>query len=315
MSSKTSSSSNIKIAPNIQRALDQNNPIVALESSVFVNGLPSPENQYLAVDLPRLIEKEGAQAAITAVVDREIHVGLEKKDLQALLEDLEEKPGDKISWRDLAFFQDIQKGGTTVSSCIALAAQAGISILATGGIGGVHRSENPGESTWDISQDLEALSRFPVMVISSGAKSLLNTEATYERLETLGIPVLGFGCDEFPAFTSTSSGIRIQKRVDNVEEAVRIARQHWSLGGKGLLLAVPVPETSAVAKGEFEKWLLEAQEESKAKGLYGPQITPFLLSQLAEKSKGKTLHANLALLKRNAQVAAQCAVVYEKSSL
>jgi pseudouridine-5'-phosphate glycosidase len=222
------------------------------------------------------------------------------------LEELAKDPGVlKASRRDLAGAVALGRtAATTVAATMLLAHQAGIRILATGGIGGAHR---PPANAWDISADLVELARTPVAVLCSGAKSILDIPRTLEILETLGVPVIGYGTDEFPAFYVRSSGEPLSCRVDATQDVAKLCLAHWNLGGAGLVIAQPAPEKFALSQSEMDKALFEAEDLARKQGVRGPAITPFLLSRLSNITKGKTLMANQALVVENARLAARLA--------
>ena len=288
----------LKLHPDVAQAILDGEPIVALESTVITHGLPKPINLDLARSMEDEIRDAGAIPATVALYRGEIRIGLSPDELEhlSLTED-----SIKISRRDLgAAVSKGLTGGTTVAGTMYIAHTAGISVFATGGIGGVHRG-----TSGDISADLPELARTPVAVVCAGAKSILDLPRTIEWLETAGVPVLGFGTNHFPAFFSRASDLPVSARVDTVGEAVSFIRTHWRIGlESGLLLCVPCPEEAAVSINELERALDEAESEAHHQGVFGKDLTPFLLTRLSEITKGKTLQANLALLKNNARVAA-----------
>jgi len=290
------------IAPEVQAALDGGRAVVALESTLISHGLPFPTNLEVARSLEDTVREHGATPATIAVLDGCLRVGL---DVEAL-ERLATGPGvRKLSRRDLAVaVAQRADGATTVAATMWIAHLAGIRVFATGGIGGVHRGAG---ETWDVSADLPELARTPVLVVCAGAKSLLDLPKTLEYLETWGVPVLGYGADEFPAFYSPHSGLKVDARVDNPEQAAEIARVHWGLGGNGLLVTAPVPPDQALAGQSAEAALSQALVEADAQGVRGSQVTPFVLARVKELTDGESLRANVALLLNNAAVAAQIA--------
>ncbi len=305
----------------VRAALDGGLPIVALESSVVTNGLPrerralgavskfSPEfddsvpvNLALAQAAEATVRRHGAVPATIALLDGRVHVGLDARDLERLASD---HASEKVSLRDLGpLMASAKSGGTTVAATTAIAALAGIRVFSTGGIGGVHRGWT---STLDISADLHAISAHPVMVVSSGAKAILDLEATLEAIETLGIPAIGLGTGHLPRFTVESSErLPLPHRVDSAPDAAAVALAHWRIRpSAGLLLFNPCPSTFATPARDAEPRIAAALAEAAKQGIRGAATTPFLLSHLAEcESGGATLCANLALLLANAHQAA-----------
>ncbi|MEX1071038.1 MAG: pseudouridine-5'-phosphate glycosidase [Anaerolineales bacterium] len=289
-----------KLSKQVQAARQKGRPIVALESTVITHGLPRGQNLQLAQDLEAIVHAEGATPATIAVLDGRICVGMDAKQLEQLGA-LEEPL--KLSSRDLAVAVAKKgSGGTTVAATCTVAATAGIRVFATGGIGGVHRG-----APWDISADLAELAKEPVLLVCAGAKAILDLPATLEQFETLGVPVVGYQANEFPAFYSIESGLATSARVDSAEEMAVLARAHWQLGGGGVLLAAPPPKESALPRAQVEGWIEQAIAECEAQGIKGQAVSPFLLKRVSELSDGKSLSANLALLKNNARIAAQIA--------
>jgi pseudouridine-5'-phosphate glycosidase len=285
-----------KTLPEVAGALKTGKPVVALESTVISHGLPYPENLQLARDMEATVRIGGAVPATTAVIEGQVCVGLDETDLETLANSPDNR---KISVRDFgpAIAQGAS-GGTTVAGTLIIAEQAGIRIFATGGIGGVHRN-----APFDISTDLNQLAKSKVMVVCAGAKAILDLPATLEKLETLGVPVIGFQTDEFPAFYSRESGLPVSARADSSDEAAKIAQAHWELGGGGLLLTVPIPEENALPADQVNHEIEVALAEAEAQHIRGQAVTPFLLSRVSELSGGRSLEANLALLKNNAHIA------------
>lgn len=282
---------------DVQSALKAGRPLVALESTVISHGLPWPENLELARGMEAAVREGGAVPATIAVLGGRIHVGLEDGEL----EHLARASGVwKVSRRDVpVVLAQGRDGATTVAGTVMMAHQAGIRVMATGGIGGVHR----GDLT-DVSADLPELARTPVLVVCAGAKAILDLPATLEWLETWGVPVVGYGTDELPAFYSRESGLRLEARVDSPEEAAAIAHALWSQEGRGgMLLCVPCPEEAAIPAGEVEEAIAQAVSEVAARGLRGKAVTPFLLARVSELTGGRSKAANLALLRNNARVA------------
>jgi len=291
----------LKFNREVADAFKTNKPIVALESTVIAQGLPYPQNLETAFKLEKTVRENGAIPATIAVFDGEFHVGLNENQIERLAT---EKNIRKISRRDLPVAVGKRLNcATTVATTAFIAHLAGIKVFATGGIGGVHRGFSA-----DISADLPELANTPITVVCSGAKIVLDLPATREWLETYGVCVLGFQCDELPAFYSRTSGLPVDERVETASEAAHIARARDALNLKGaILLTVPVPEKFEIELEELEKILGESLKLADENKISGKEITPFLLAQMAEKSAGKTLASNIALLENNAKVAAQVA--------
>ena len=285
----------------VSGALHFGRPVVALESTVIAHGLPYPQNIETAYKLESLIRDSGATPATIAIFDGEVYVGLGDEHFEKLVT---AKDIQKVSRRDLSItIARKLTGATTVSTTAFLAHRAGIKVFATGGIGGVHR----GDGT-DVSADLPELARTPIIVVCSGAKILLDLPATREWLETFGVTVLGWQCDEFPGFYSRSSGLPIDDRVDTAKDVAKIADVRNDLELEGaLIIAVPVPPDFEMRLEELEPMLLDALRAAKENGIKGKEITPYLLAQLSERSDGRTLKANIALLENNARVASEIA--------
>ena len=286
------------LSDDISTALVVGRPIVALESTVIAHGLPRPQNLETARGMERTVRENGAVPATIAILNGELRVGLTENQLEYLATG---KNIRKISRRDLAIATAKQlDGATTVASTSFIANLAGIKVFATGGIGGVHRGDRS-----DISADLPELAKTPIVVVCSGAKSVLDLPATREWLETHGITVLGWQCDEFPAFYSRSSGLDVDERVETAKEVAEIAFQRDEIGSKAaLLVCVPVPEEKEIPSEELEKSLKNSLKLAAERKISGKAVTPFLLAQLSEQTAGRTLEANIALLENNARVAA-----------
>ncbi|HJR06240.1 MAG TPA: pseudouridine-5'-phosphate glycosidase [Pyrinomonadaceae bacterium] len=292
---------NFKLSVEVEAAIGGGRPIVALESTVIAHGLPRPVNLECARRLEQIIRAEGATPATIAILDGKFCVGLSDAQLEHIA-----TSGDvhKISRRDLPIAAARNwDGATTVASTIWIAERGGIKVFATGGIGGVHRGRLP-----DVSADLPELAGARLVVVCSGAKIVLDLPATREWLETYGVTVAGYGCDELPAFYTRTSGLPVDVRVETPEEAAAIARAQIALGKDGaLLVCVPVPAASAVPADMLDETLEAALAEAKREQINGRELTPFLLARMAERSGGATLRANIALLENNARVAAQIA--------
>jgi pseudouridine-5'-phosphate glycosidase len=271
--------------------------VVALESTVITHGLPRPTNLETARACERAVRDAGAVPRTIAIADGRVVVGAD----DALLQRLANADGvAKASLRDIApLLASGGLGGTTVAATVTIAAEAGIPVMATGGIGGVHRGA---ERTFDVSADLGAIARSAVCVVCSGAKLVLDLPKTLEELETLGVPVVGFGTDELPAFYVRSSGLRLAHRVDDAASAARVAREQIRRGG-GIVIAAPPPEEHAMQRADAERAVDRALEQAERAGVRGAEVTPYLLRALGEDTEGRALAANVALLMRNASVA------------
>ncbi len=295
--------SSLRLAAEVEDALARGAAVVALESTIIAHGLPRPINLEVARSLERVVRAGGAVPATVAVIDGELVVGLSDHELARLAsaDDVE-----KVSRRSLPIaLASGRLGATTVSATMIAAARAGIRVFATGGIGGVHRGV---EETMDVSADLAELARESVCVVSSGAKSILDLPRTRELLETLGVPVLGFGTSELPAFFARSSGLPVDHRVETAREVAAIARAKWSLElPGGLLVAVPPPSDVALPERELDAWIDEALAQARTLGVRGKALTPHLLASLRDRSGGRTLDANVALVHENVRVATEVA--------
>ncbi len=293
---------NLKFNAEVAAAIGDKKPIVALESTVIAHGLPFPNNLETAFNLEKIVRENGATPATIAVFGGEFHVGLNENQIKQLADD---KTIRKISRRDLPVAVARKLNcATTVATTAFIAFSAGIKIFATGGIGGVHRGFSA-----DVSADLPELANTPITVVCSGAKIILDLPATREWLETHGICVLGFGCDELPAFYSRTSGLMVDERIESAQEVAEIERARDELNLKSaILLTVPVPAEFEIEAEELERILAESSKLADEKKIVGKEITSFLLAQMSERSAGKTLAANIALLENNAKVAAQIAV-------
>ena len=290
----------IQASSCIQRAISTGTPIVALESSLITNGLPKPVNLEVALQIQAKIKANGVEPATVAVMEGQVRLGLSTEELEQLaLAD----HAEKISRRDFGPARAKNwTGGTTVAGTMLVASAAGIRLFATGGIGGVHRGD-----TGDVSTDLTELAKTPMAVVCSGAKAILNLPKTLEWLETVGVPVIGWQTDEFPAFLVRSSGLPVSIRADSVVELVEILQKHWEVGGMGALICIPCPEEASVDSIIFEAAYEQAENDALKANISGKALTPFLLNRLSELTNGTTLHANLALLLENAFISAQIA--------
>ena len=281
---------------------ETNKPVIALESTVIAHGLPRPINLEAAHILESIVRASGAQPQTIAVIDGELCAGLKEEQLRLLAEGTDVK---KISKRDIPIAVARKwTGGTTVSATLWIAHRAGIKVFATGGIGGVHRGSLP-----DTSADLPELARTPMIVVCSGAKIVLDLPATREWLETYGVTVVGFQTDQMPAFYSRSSGLTVDVRADSADEVAQIFRTQQELGiSTALLVCVPVAKEFEVPAEKLKTVLDDALNEAERNHIGGRELTPFLLTQMAQRSEGATLRANIALLENNARVAAEIAI-------
>ena len=298
----------VQIAPEVAEALSAHAPVVALESTIITHGLPRPVNFETALRAEQQVRARGAVPATVAILDGRLRAGLSEAELGRLAsaEDVE-----KASRRDVAAL--LRKGataGTTVAATMFIAALAGIHVFATGGTGGVHRGA---EATFDISADLGELARTPVAVVSAGVKSILDIAKTVELLESLSVPVIGYGTSEFPAFHSRTSGSPIDHRFESVEDIAAVMALHWRLGGRsGVLIANPIPESAAIEREIIESAIDKAIVDARRRGIGQKEVTPFLLSSLADITEGMSLKANVALISNNAGLAAEIAVAYAR---
>ena len=293
----------LEIAPEVQAALEKNQPVVALESTIISHGMPWPQNVETALEVEAVVRKAGAIPATIAILEGKLCVGLDQRRLEMLGK---EKGVWKVSIRDMPYVVSRKlPGATTVAATMRIASMAGIRVFATGGTGGVHRGA---ENSMDISADLTEMAQTSVAVVSAGVKSILDIGLTLEYLETLGIPVLTFGQDEFPAFYSSASGFPSPLRLDTPAEIARMLRVKWALGLNGsVLIANPLPPAFEVPVEKMEQFIRQALKEADESGISGKEATPFLLKRIAETTGGESLQANIALIKNNAKLAAEIA--------
>jgi len=295
----------IRIHPEVRRALDNRTPVVALESTIIAHGMAYPGNLEMAIEVETLIRSEGAVPATIALLNGKMCIGLDESELTLLAEG--GRSIGKVSRRDVAWFlsHPVQVGATTVSATMLAAHAVGIRVFATGGIGGVHRGA---DVSWDVSADLFEFTRSGVAVISAGAKAILDLPATIEYLETLGVPVVGYRTDEFPAFYSRSSGQKVPMQVETVESLAEFLHAYWQvIPDQGVLIANPVPEDAEIRRDEIEPYILRAIERATAEGVSGKDLTPFLLRELSEQTQGRSVRTNVALVRSNAILGAQLA--------
>jgi len=296
-----SDSNTLHISGEVGASLSNNNPIVALESTVIAHGLPRPTNLETARKLETVVSEAGATPATIAIIDGQPHIGLNDEQLELLATSRDIK---KVSIRDLSIaLAQKWNGATTVASTCWIAHRAGIKVFATGGIGGVHRGSLP-----DVSADLPQLAQTPIVVVCSGAKIVLDLSATREWLETFGVTVVGYQCDEMPAFYSRRSGLSVDVRVESATDVAELFKAQQRLEMRSaILVTVPVPVEFELPLEDTERVLAGALQEAEQLSITGRDVTPFLLAQMSERSGGATLKANIALLKNNARIAAEIA--------
>jgi pseudouridine-5'-phosphate glycosidase len=289
-------------SPEVRQASHKHGALVALESNLISHGLPYPENIKTAQLLEAAVRENGAVPATIAILDGALHVGLTESELHRLAT---EKNVHKCSRRDLPLAVALKwTGGTTVAATMCVAAIAGIRVFATGGVGGVHRGQ-----PFDISADLPELQQTAVAVVCAGAKAILDLPLTLEWLETHGVPVLGYGTDEFPAFYSRHSGLPVDCRVDTALQAAQVIKAKWDLGLDGaVLVTVPVPAERELPREVVEQAVAQALDEAGQRGIHGRQMTPFLLERVGQLTGGASIASNIALLGNNAATAAQIAL-------
>jgi len=294
------------ISEEIQNSIKENGPVVALESTIISHGMPFPQNLETALEVERIIRKEGAIPATIAVVEGRIKIGLSNLELEQFAQGTKTV---KVSSRDLPLaISQKQDGGTTVAATMICARMAGISIFVTGGIGGVHRGS---EKTMDISGDLMELARTNVAVVCAGIKSILDIPRTLEYLETQGVPVIGYRTDEFPAFYTTTSGYSVQSRINTAEEIARCMKVKWELGLEGgMVIANPVLREDAMDEEVIEEAITKSLNEASENGIDGKAVTPFLLERISQLTDGESLKTNIALVCNNALVGAKIASAY-----
>ena len=294
----------LSVAPEIAEALEAGKPVVALESTILSHGMPYPENREFAGRVEEIVRGEGAVPATTAIIGGKLKVGLTPDELEVMCR--AEGVG-KVSRRDVPVnLAAGRTGATTVATTMMLAQMAGIRVFATGGIGGVHRGA---ETTFDISADLQELARTSVAVVCAGAKSLLDIPKTLEYLETMGVPVLGMGTGDFPAFYCRKSGCKVDYAVSGPQEAARILHTKWELGlAGGVVIGNPIPEEYELDFDEMEKVIGRALEAAREEGIHGKDTTPFLLAHIKDYTKGVSLASNLQLAYNNARTASRIAV-------
>ncbi|GGD18151.1 pseudouridine-5'-phosphate glycosidase [Aureimonas glaciei] len=299
-----SKSALFRFSDAVGAALAAGRPVVALESTIITHGMPFPQNGETAQGVEAIVRAEGAEPATIAVLDGVLHIGLEAGELDTLA-----RAGDamKLSRADLAFaLATGRTGSTTVAATMIAAERAGIAVFATGGIGGVHQGAS---ESFDVSADLEELARTAVIVVSAGAKAILDLPKTLEVLETKGVPVVGYGCDMFPAFWSRSSGLAAPLRLDTPEAIAAFQKMRQALGIEGgMLIGNPVTAEDEILTATIEAYVATALAEAHAAGITGKAVTPFLLGRMFALSQGQSLKTNIALVGSNARLAARIAV-------
>ena len=298
----------LDIKPEIKKALEEGKAVVALESTIISHGMPYPRNVETALNVEQIIRDNGAIPATIAIMDGKLKVGLNKDEIESL-----GKSSDaiKCSRRDIPFILAKKlDGATTVASTMLIASMAGIKVFATGGIGGVHRGA---QETFDISADLQELAHTDVAVVCAGAKSILDIGLTLEYLETQGVPVVGFGTDELPAFYTSKSGFGVDYRVDTPEELAEALKTKWDLGIEGgVVVANPIPPEYEMDPAVIDSAISEAVKEADLKGIKGKESTPFLLAKVKEITGGSSLDSNIQLVYNNAVLGAKIAVELSK---
>jgi pseudouridylate synthase len=292
------------VSEEVAAAIAQRRPVVALETTLVTHGLPQPDGVRVAMGLEDVVRRAGAVPATIGVVAGKIHVGMSRAELEQLANT---KNVSKLNLSNFAAsLAARESGSTTVAATMFVAERAGIRVFATGGIGGVHRGT---AESGDVSADLIALSRFQVAVVCAGAKAILDLPKTVEMLETLGVPVLGFGTDEFPAFYRRQSGLRVDRRCDDVAALAAVVRTHFDLGfGTGVVIGNPIPAADELPHEIYERAIVKTLAEARAQGVKGRDVTPFLLEHMRKLTEGKSVAVNEALLVNNARVAAELAV-------
>ena len=297
----------VRMSSAVATAIKSGAPIVALESTIIAHGMPYPQNLAMAREVEQVISAGGATPATIAIIDGELRAGLAPPELEHFAQNGPSIP--KVSTRDMAYV--VAKGATgatTVASTMCIANLAGIAVFATGGIGGAHRGA---ETTLDISNDLFEFARSNVAVVTAGAKAILDLALTLEVLESHGVPVVGFGTDDFPAFYSRQSGHMLAMRCDTAAGVAKLMKAKWAMGLEGgIVIANPIPLEHEIPAAVIAPHIEKALGEAKRKGIHGKEVTPFLLGRLAEITSGKSLTANIALVMNNARVAAGIAVAF-----
>jgi pseudouridine-5'-phosphate glycosidase len=295
------------LSPEVSDALAARTPVVALESTIIAHGMAYPANVETALAVERVVRENGATPATIAIIGGKLKAGLSREEIERFGQ---EGPGImKVSVRDLPFVAGRGlDGATTVAATMRIAAMAGIPVFATGGMGGVHRGAG---ETFDVSADLTEMTRSSVALVTAGAKAILDLPLTLERLETDGIPVIGYRTGEFPAFYSRSSGLKVPMRAETPGEVAAIMHSKWELGLEGaVVVANPIPEADQIPASEIEPVITAALAEADRLGIRGKDVTPFLLAEIVKATKGRSLQANIALVKNNAKIASEIAAAF-----
>jgi pseudouridine-5'-phosphate glycosidase len=296
----------LSVRQEVGDALAVGAPVVALESTIITHGMPFPQNLGMARRVEAIVRESGATPATIALIEGKICVGLDDASLEHLART--GPAAAKASRRDLATLLNARAvAGTTVATTMQAAHIAGIAVFATGGIGGVHRGA---ESSFDISADLEELARTPVAVVCAGAKAILDLPKTLEVLETKGVPVIGYGTDDFPAFWTRSSGLKVDRRLDTAGDVAALMSTQWALGLGGVLIGNPIPEADALEPALIASSIEQALVDAGRAGISGKATTPYLLKRIFELTKGASLVSNIALVENNARVAARIAAAF-----
>ena len=300
---------NVRVSPEVEAALREKRPVIALESTIISHGMPYPQNVETAYRVEQIVREHGAVPATVGIVDGVGVVGLSKEEIEEMGKRGQTIP--KVSRRDLpVVMAEKSWGATTVANTMILAAKAGVEFFVTGGIGGVHRGA---QETFDISADLEELGRTNVTVICAGAKAILDLKLTLEVLETKGVPVLGYQTEELPAFYTRSSGLKVDYAIKDAEDAARIVKAKRDLGlDGGILITNPIPEEYSMDPSVINKAIDEAIAEMDEKGIHGKECTPFLLAKIADITGGNSLDSNIRLVFNNAAVGSEIAKAYAK---
>ncbi|AUN10117.1 pseudouridine-5-phosphate glycosidase [Clostridium botulinum] len=299
----------LEISKEVSEALKENKPVVALESTIISHGMPYPKNAETALNVEKIIRDKGAIPATIAILNGKLKVGLTKDEIEYLGK--KGKEVVKTSRRDIPFILAKKlDGATTVASTMIVANLAGIKVFGTGGIGGVHRGA---QESFDISADLQELANTNVAVVCAGAKSILDIGLTLEYLETQGVPVVGFGTEELPAFYTRKSGFKVDYKVDTAKELAEALKAKWDLGLKGgMVVGNPIPEEYQMNYDTITKAINDAVKEAEEKGIKGKESTPFLLAKVKDITKGKSLEANIQLVYNNVAVASDLAIELSK---
>lgn len=302
----------LDISEEVQSALTENRPVVALESTIISHGMPFPKNVETAIAVEKTVRKNRAIPATIAILNGRLKVGLSTDEIEQLGRAGTVIP--KVSRRDLPIIVTKQShGATTVAATMIIAEMAGIAVFGTGGIGGVHRDA---PTSMDISADLQELARTKVAVVCAGAKSILDLGLTLEYLETHGVPVIGYKTSEFPAFFTRKSGLEVDTRLDGPKAIAEVMHAKWDMGlGGGLVIANPIPEEASLPKAWIDAVIDQAVSEASGRGISGKDITPFLLSRIEQLSKGKSLKANIKLVLNNVTLAAKIARAFAKGKV